>query len=477
MAEKVHTKVVRFRILKPAHDTSWKDLASALRDTRYRVFRLANLILSENYLAFHLFRTGRAEEFKTTKVGELNRRLREMLASEGEDQASLDRFSKTGALPDTVVGALSHYKIKALTTRSRWGEVLRGKASLPTFRLNMAIPVRCDKPAHKRLELTEEGNVELDLLIRCRPYPRVMLATRDKGVGDGAAAILQRLLENKDQSRTGYRQRCYEIKHDERSNKWWLYITYSFPVADPLQPSAERVVGVDLGVSCPMYAALGNGHARLGRREFAAISARVRSLQRQTVARRRDMLTGGRSSLTKDTARGGHGRKRRIRSIEQLDGRINSAYTTLNHQLSASLIAFAGRHGAGVIQMEDLQGLREKLTGTFLGARWRYHQLQQFIEYKAKEAGIEVRRVSPHYSSRRCSRCGWINIEFDRARRDAARRPGFAARFRCPKCEFEADADYNAARNLATVDIVDRIRAQCKDQGIALKDEERSLTD
>ena len=148
---------------------------------------------------------------------------------------------------------------------------------------------------------------------------------------------------------------------------------------------------------------------------------RIRSLQTQVMARRRQMQTGGKVSLSGDTARSGHGRRRKLQPIERLQGRISRAYTTLNHQLSKAVVDFALNHGAGVIQMEDLKGLRDELTGTFLGSAWRYFQLEEFLDYKAKEAGIEVRRVDPRYTSRRCSKCGYIHVEFDRTFRDTAR--------------------------------------------------------
>jgi IS605 OrfB family transposase len=477
MPDKRHVKVMRLRILKPADGRSWPDLARLLRDARYRVFRLGNLAITEAYLAFHLFRTGRAEEIPATKMGELNRHLRDMLMAEEKSNNNKkdhtptdhDQFSKTGALPDTVVGALSQYKIRALTSKSKWGEVLRGVASLPTFRRTGPIFVRCDKPDQRRLERTDSGDVEVELMICRKPYPRVVLATKERGVGVGQLAILNRLLDNTEQSPDGYRQRCFEVKHDERANKWWLFITYDFPASEPVGLSPERVVGVDVGYSCPLYVALNNGFARLGRRQYTALAARIRSLQRQVMARRRSVQRGGRVNLSAETARSGHGRKRKLRATEQLAGRIDSAYRTLNHQLAASVVDFAKNHGAGVIQMEDLKGLGSTLSGTFIGKNWRYHELQQFIDYKAKEAGMDVRTVNPRFTSRRCSKCGHINAGFSREARDAAGRKGFSAKFICASdsCGFEADADYNAAKNIATLDIEDIIQRQCEVQGLS----------
>jgi IS605 OrfB family transposase len=472
MGTKTHTKVVRFRILKPADGRSWKELQELLKAVRYRVFRLANLAVSEAYLKFHMFRMGQAESYKTETIGKLNQRLRQMLIDEAEKAKKAnsfepDLFSPTGALPDTVVGALSQYKIRAITNKSKWSEIIRGQASLPTFRLNMSIPVRCDKPGQRRLKRADADDVEVELMICRKPYPRVVLATREKGMGESQLVILNRILDNKDQSIDGYRQRCFEIKHDERFNKWWLYVTYTFPASENAGLSKDVIVGADLGVSCPMYAAISNGHARIGRRHFKALGARIHSLQRQTVARRRSIQTGGRSSLSAQTARSGHGRKRKLKAIEPLEGRIENAYTTLNHQLSASLVDFARQHGAGVIQIEDLTSLKDHLRGTFIGMNWRYHQLQSFIKYKGDEAGIEVRTINPRFTSRRCSKCGHINAAFDRAARDSGERRGFSARFECPECRFTADPDYNAARNLTVLDIEQQIAQQCRRQDIS----------
>lgn len=470
MAAGRHTKVLKLDILKPVGGLSWKDLSKTLRDVRYRTFRLANLAVSEAYLAFHLWRTGRADEFKRDTIGKLNKRLRDLLIAEGVPEAEIERFSRTGALPATVCDALAKYKIGAITAPSKWREIVVGKASLPTFRATMAIPIRCDKRDQKRLERPAEGDVELDLMLCQRPYPRVVVKTGN--LSGGAKAILDRLLDNSTQDVNGYRQRCFEVKQDERRQQWVLFVTYDFPAVLPSGLNEETIVGVDLGVSCPMYVSLNNGYARLGRRQFAALSARVRSLQRQTMARRRSMLTGGKSALSKDTARSGHGRRRKLQSIEQLEGRIHAAYTTLNHQLSRAVIDFARNHGAAAVQLEDLTGLKDQLAGTFLGATWRYHQLQQFIKYKAEEAGIKVRFVNPYFTSRRCSQCGHIHAEFDRSFRDANRQDGYVARFVCPACSYEEDPDYNAARNLATLDIADHVQRQCTAQGL----EYRSLT-
>jgi len=459
---KRHVKVLKLHILKPADGMTWPELGKILKEARYRVFRLANLAVSEYYLGFHLWRAKKTEQFSTRTIGELNRELREML-KEGKSAEELDLFSKTGALPDYVAGALSQYKLRAVTSKSKWKEVINGKAALPTFRLDMSIPVRCDKPNQRRLERAANDDVQVALMVCSKPYPKVVIATGEPSLGGGPREVLKRLLENKSQSKDGYCQRCFEIKQDRLSGKWFLFVTYDFPVTQ-IAVSKERVVGVDLGVSCPIYVAINNGHARLGYKQFSSLMARLRALQIQTITRRREIQRGGKTIVSDDRARSGHGRRRKLLPIEKLEGRIDRAYTTINHQLSAAVIKFAKNNGSGVIQIEDLKGLGQELSGTYLGERWRYAELERFIEYKAKEAGVEVRRVQPQYTSRRCSECGNINMEFTYEFRKAEKEKGNRLKFKCPKCNYEADPDYNAARNIATIDIESIIRLQLDKQ-------------
>jgi transposase len=100
--------------------------------------------------------------------------------------------------------------------------------------------------------------------------------------------------------------------------------------------------------------------------------------------------------------------------------------------------------------MEDLSGIKESTGFPMILAHWTYFDLQTKIEYKAKEHGIQVKKIKPRYTSQRCSKCGCI---------DRANRPE-QAKFKCVKCGFEANADYNAAQNLSIKDIDSIISAE-----------------
>jgi transposase len=66
--------------------------------------------------------------------------------------------------------------------------------------------------------------------------------------------------------------------------------------------------------------------------------------------------------------------------------------------------------------------------------RWAWRELQDFIEYKAEAAGIQVIYINPAYSSKTCSICGCIGVRQKHT-------------FSCSSCGHLAHSDHNAAVN------------------------------
>jgi IS605 OrfB family transposase len=107
----------------------------------------------------------------------------------------------------------------------------------------------------------------------------------------------------------------------------------------------------------------------------------------------------------------------------------------LNHKLSRRLITCAEQFENPVIKMEDLEDIRE--NSSWSGAHsWHFHQLQQFITYKAERAGIRVKQVDPFYVSQHCSACGSM-------------RPRNDDHVSCSACGRGHHADLNASANIA----------------------------
>ncbi len=102
---------------------------------------------------------------------------------------------------------------------------------------------------------------------------------------------------------------------------------------------------------------------------------------------------------------------------------------------SKAIVAEAIRIGVTHILGRIMAGKRMRARLHRLA--WR--QLQTFVEYKAKAAGIAVEYVNPAYTSQTCSCCGWL---WKRSKH----------RLGCPHCGLLAHSDLNASRNLARID-------------------------
>ena len=71
-------------------------------------------------------------------------------------------------------------------------------------------------------------------------------------------------------------------------------------------------------------------------------------------------------------------------------------------------------------------------------SHWTYSEIFNKLDRTCEELGVQVVQMSPTYTSQRCSKCGWVR---------KGNRLGKS--FKCDKCGFTADADFNASINLS----------------------------
>lgn len=165
---------------------------------------------------------------------------------------------------------------------------------------------------------------------------------------------------------------------------------------------------------------------------------KLKYLRQRTEKRRKSALE---ASVVCGDGSIGHGYHTRTKAVERIGDKIAHFRNTVNHSFSRELINYAVKKGCGTIQMEDLTGVTKK-ANSFL-KNWSYFDLQTKIEYKAKEQGINVVYIQPYYTSKRCSKCGFIHDD-NRVTQ---------ANFKCLNCGYTENADYNASQNIAIKDI------------------------
>ena len=150
------------------------------------------------------------------------------------------------------------------------------------------------------------------------------------------------------------------------------------------------------------------------------------------------------------------------RHLRKLSGRERRFKRQTNHVISKELVAVA-KGTRRALALEDLKGIRSRVT-VRRGQRgrhgkWAFNQLRAFVEYKAKVAGVPVLLVDPRDTSRRCSGCGHVE-KGNRVSQSV---------FRCHRCGFEEDADFNAARNIRWGAAVNQPIVVCPDGSLNCK--------
>ncbi|HDO9659894.1 TPA: transposase [Clostridioides difficile] len=216
----------------------------------------------------------------------------------------------------------------------------------------------------------------------------------------------------------------------DKNNKLILNLTIDIPCKKVDEIVKDRVCGVDMGIAIPVYVALNDiSYVREG---MGTIDEFMK--QRLQFQSRRRRLQQQLKNVT-----GGKGRKDKLKGLELLREKEKSWVKTYNHALSKRVVEFVKKNKCEYIHLEKLtkDGFGDRLL-----RNWSYYELQEMIKYKGERVGIKVKYVNPAYTSQTCSECGHV----DKENRETQ------AKFKCLECRFEANADYNAARNIGKSD-------------------------
>lgn len=169
----------------------------------------------------------------------------------------------------------------------------------------------------------------------------------------------------------------------------------------------------------------------LGENTLAATSSgkmfgggEVRHIRDKFLAKRRSLQSNGSESAKQ--------------LLKKISGKEARRMKHVNHEVSKQIIKEAKDKDAGVIVLENLTNIRQRIkAGKRLRTRlhrWAFRELQTLIQYKAESAGLQVVYVNPAYSSQTCCLCGALGT-----------RQG--NHFKC-SCGNQQHSDLNASRTL-----------------------------
>ncbi|MFC4542790.1 RNA-guided endonuclease InsQ/TnpB family protein [Halosolutus amylolyticus] len=208
------------------------------------------------------------------------------------------------------------------------------------------------------------------------------------------------------------------VHYDSEADEFYLHAVMEreLDVASPEKAENSNVLGVDCNV---------NDHIAVTSTGKFIGNADYLNHQRHEFEKRR-------ASLQQTGTRRAHLTYQRI---GDRFGRWSEDYL---HQCSKAIVEEARRHECTHIAFENLERIRARISDGKKFQQWAFNALQTMVEYKAEEYGIVVDTVNPQYTSQQCSKCG-CTLEENRDDQH----------FGCLDCSYTANADYNAAKNIA----------------------------
>lgn len=409
-----------------------KDLYNLLSDIQYEVFLLKNKATSMAY-DWQIFSFSYNERFGVFpnitdftgdkwQLSDINRHLKE------EHARSVYSLTREAAVKEAVDKFKNDKPL-----------ILKGEVSIPRYKRNGSFPIRQKQISDLVKINSKKYTCKFALLSNEAKKERNLTSGQvdiELRTGNGVYQILDRVI-------SGEYKMC-DSRITKTKNKFYFVLTYQLDQQEVIL-NPDKIMGIDIGKNVPAVLAINEDEWY---RSFVGDGSEIRNYTNMIADRRRRLQ---RSLRVTGQGNSGHGRKKKLQKLDEIGRKIHNFKETKNHIWSRFIVNEAVKNGCGTIQMEDLSGVTE--NNTFL-KDWTFHSLQTKIEQKAKEYNIQVVKVKPHYTSQRCSKCGSI----DKSNRETQER------FKCTICDYEINADLNAAKNLAMKDVENIIEEQLKIQ-------------
>jgi len=404
------TKATRYQLIKPL-DVSWEDFGQILRDLSYHTTKMCNAAV-QLYWEYHNQRLAYKQE---------HGKYPEDKVMYGMSFRNVVYHRLRGIYPLMASSNTSQTNQFAL---NRWKndvpDVMRLQKSIPSFRLGAPIQVA---NANYRLYVAEgekpEFRADVTLLGKDAAQGRFSLLL--DGGDAPKKAIFRHIVDGT------YKQGVMQIVRHPRKKKWFCIISFTF-TSEEKSLDESRAMGVNFGSGEALCWAFNFGPKRgtIPAAEIEAAEAKIAAI----TARRRGMLRTAEAR--------GHGRTRRLKPTESLQGQAANIRDAINHKYSRKIVSVAVGNRCGIIRLADTSGL--ELDGAF--KHWPWAGLAEKIRYKAEEAGIVVETADAKKAFYTCSKCGYSHPENTDGNKEFLT-------CKNPDCEAQVNLQYNTAKNIA----------------------------
>ena len=422
-------KVVKLQIVKPLN-IEWKVLGEILNNVSHEQWKIKNACVNHMHAISGYSQLNYTLDNKFKLSAETKK---ELLGGKYKSEAGYV-YDKVKEL--SVIGASSNVASMSSEVCAKYTKdyklFLRGERAISGYKHNKSIYLKnaSVKKVDKDLA-TGYYYVTLNLLSN-KGKEQYGFKTGDVSVSIKVSDAYQQAIVDRCISGE-YGMSASKIQR--KDGKWMLYLSYNFETEKKVELDKDKILGVDMGIIYPVHCAVG-GSRTVRSIEGGEIENFRRKVERHhKVQQRRDNIPA--ESAT------GSGRNRKMKRTDTIGKKVVNFRDYINHKYAKQVVEWAVYNKCGTIQMEELTGIGE--LSAFL-KKWSYYDLQNKITVKALACGIDVKKIEPRYTSQRCNECGHID-------RDNRKKQ---SQFECVKCGHKANADANAARNIAIKDI-DRI--------------------
>ncbi|MBN6186328.1 transposase [Aneurinibacillus sp. BA2021] len=209
------------------------------------------------------------------------------------------------------------------------------------------------------------------------------------------------------------------LRITKKSGKWMAQISVTIPT---IEGTGSKVMGVDLGLKVPAVAVTDDEKVRFfgNGRQNKYTKRKYRSVRKAL------------------------GKQKKLNAIRKVDDKEQRWMKDQDHKVSRAIVDFAKENRISVIRLEQLANIRQTARTSRKNEKnlhtWSFYRLSQFIEYKAKLAGIKVEYVNPAYTSQTCPACSARNKAQDRT-------------YKC-ECGFKKHRDVVGAMNIRYAPVV-----------------------
>ena len=210
------------------------------------------------------------------------------------------------------------------------------------------------------------------------------------------------------------------LRITQKSGKYIAQIAVQM---EETKTTGNQIMGVDLGLKIPAAAVTQDGKTK-----FFGNGRQNKFIKRKHRSARRKL-----------------GKLKKLAVIRKRDNKEQRWMKDTDHKISRQIVNFAKENQVSTIRLEALSGIRQTARTSRKNEKnlhtWSFYRLAQYIEYKAKLAGIAVEYVHPKYTSQTCPVCGERNKANDR-------------KYKC-SCGFKGHRDIVGALNIISAPVAD----------------------